>query len=676
MQVGPLHSTPVTVMERLSRVGFAVERRNSGAFVLLAELLRGADDALRLDWLPTPGAGLGEGVFGAPESTAAEARAHERYLQAVRFVGQGRMREVEETLAPLLEAPVQDLPLGLEARVINLRGVVQRHSGELPGAYDSFRRAERCFSRLGDTLGVGRTLINQADIHGDLGDYASAAVLHEHALEYLSASTHPELYARVLLSIAYDRGALEDFDGALEFTERAASMLEGREVSARFVAVKGIIIGSIHLDRGRCDDSFQSFTQAIPAARASGDRLALGHALVGLGRTHMLEAMHAKASACFMEAEAVFEDAGSVSAQLNLLLVRAESLLAERRSEEARTMLANALERASRLGNTEFGCRAHGLMSQVAEAADDLKGALGHHRESFALHVRGCVDRALCQMNVLRLRLESLEERQAHAVAKIQYEQLERQNTALAVSNTDLEQLVEERRRLLALVAHDLRSPLSTVITTADLARTDRNLSGPELKGLLQGLGETASHALSLLDRLLSIERMETGGVESEPESIVVDRLIRTVVSAHSAAARQKKIEIHANIRPPGLHLYSDPELVRQALDNLLSNAIKYSPHGRKVYVDAKATKGNRVEFTVADEGPGISAEDGRRLFTRFHRTENLPTGGEPSTGLGLYLVRGYARMLGGDVTFSPRSPRGSIFSLQIPAGEDDLGTG
>jgi signal transduction histidine kinase len=110
----------------------------------------------------------------------------------------------------------------------------------------------------------------------------------------------------------------------------------------------------------------------------------------------------------------------------------------------------------------------------------------------------------------------------------------------------------------------------------------------------------------------------------------------------------------------------SDPVALETALGNLLSNAIKYSPAGSVVRVNAQS-HGEGVRISVIDRGPGIPASEADSLFKKFTTLSPRPTGGEPTSGLGLYIVHSLAERMGAVAGYAPNPEGGSVFFLDLP---------
>jgi two-component system sensor histidine kinase/response regulator len=117
-----------------------------------------------------------------------------------------------------------------------------------------------------------------------------------------------------------------------------------------------------------------------------------------------------------------------------------------------------------------------------------------------------------------------------------------------------------------------------------------------------------------------------------------------------------------------------DATALDQVLDNLLSNAVKFSPPGRQIYFTLR-TAGSQVECVVRDEGPGFTAADQEQMFRRYKRLSARPTGGEPSTGLGLSITRKLVLAMGGELICDHPPGQGATFTVRLPsnpAGETE----
>ncbi len=226
------------------------------------------------------------------------------------------------------------------------------------------------------------------------------------------------------------------------------------------------------------------------------------------------------------------------------------------------------------------------------------------------------------------------------------------------------ESVLNAQQRFVADAAHELRTPITNLLGTMEVALR-RPRSSAEYRETLALCMDEAGRLSRLCDDLLTLARLESGTlpVALEPCELRTiaeesSRLIRS-----SAAGR----EIRLALTGPPAWAMGAPDRVRQIVDNLLSNAVRYSPTGATVHI-CTASDSSGCSLSVADEGPGFSSTEGERVFDRFYRVDASRSRGEGGAGLGLPIARGIARALGGDLVARSRAAAGAEFVLTLPA--------
>ncbi|MDZ4286680.1 MAG: HAMP domain-containing sensor histidine kinase, partial [Prosthecobacter sp.] len=138
-------------------------------------------------------------------------------------------------------------------------------------------------------------------------------------------------------------------------------------------------------------------------------------------------------------------------------------------------------------------------------------------------------------------------------------------------------------------------------------------------------------------------------------------------IRQYQLAAERKDIHFVCDLNAPGNMISTDPLALKQVLDNLLSNAVKFSPHGKSVHVSVVPTAGDCIECRIRDEGPGFTEMDKNHMFRRYARLSARPTGGEPSTGLGLSIVKKLVEEMNGHLLLESSPGEGSTFIVRLP---------
>ncbi|HVT68550.1 MAG TPA: HAMP domain-containing sensor histidine kinase [Trebonia sp.] len=222
-----------------------------------------------------------------------------------------------------------------------------------------------------------------------------------------------------------------------------------------------------------------------------------------------------------------------------------------------------------------------------------------------------------------------------------------------------------ERAQFLAIVSHEMRTPLTSIISFSELLRGEAAGVSPDGLRFLDIIERNADRLLSLIDDLLMLNRLEAGGLPLELTEISVPDLAAEAVKNAAPVAAKSGVTVHLDAAD-GPPLEADPRRLFQILDNLISNAVKFSRVGGLVRVRLRHTRGTwRID--VSDTGIGIPEDEAARLFSPFVRGSNARIAGLPGTGLGLAIVKALTEMHGGHVKVESVLGEGATFSVFLP---------
>jgi len=230
---------------------------------------------------------------------------------------------------------------------------------------------------------------------------------------------------------------------------------------------------------------------------------------------------------------------------------------------------------------------------------------------------------------------------------------------------------VDELRRLsalradfVALVSHELRSPMAAVIGSAKtLQRRWRELTPEQRESFLGLIDHETNRLADLVADVLDTSRIESGQFSYSFSDVDVGELV--LESAAAAESGQDEIKIRSSIHRPLPLVRGDRDRLRQVLTNLLDNAVKYSPAGEAVEVEALAENGI-ISVEVRDSGPGIAPEHHALIFEKFGRVTGEQA--KPGTGLGLFIARSIVQAHGGTLEVRSHDGSGAAFALVLPA--------
>jgi signal transduction histidine kinase len=250
-----------------------------------------------------------------------------------------------------------------------------------------------------------------------------------------------------------------------------------------------------------------------------------------------------------------------------------------------------------------------------------------------------------------------LEERAARAEAESMQRLLAEQNERLR----EADRLKDE---FVALISHDLRTPLTSIMGYLELTLDDANLSA-EQRGYLEVVSRNSDRLLRLVNDLLFVARLEAGQHELRLTDIDLAATAAQLVDELAPRAAANDIELTCEAEPVA-PVQADRGRMFQLLENLISNAIKFTPKGGRICVRVRDGGGN-VGVDVIDSGIGITADEQRLLFERFFRATSARDRHIPGTGLGLYIARAIVEAHGGEITVTSEPRVGTTFSVRLP---------
>lgn len=223
---------------------------------------------------------------------------------------------------------------------------------------------------------------------------------------------------------------------------------------------------------------------------------------------------------------------------------------------------------------------------------------------------------------------------------------------------------VDERNRLIEVLAHDLKNPLGAVRFSARLL-SERPQLDEKIAKLSAMISDATDRSIGIVDSLLQMRDLEDAKGRLQAAELNLDELVEQVIENFSLRARDKSIRIGFT-RDKSVEVRADRGALLRVIENLVSNAVKFSPPGTTVAMTVERD-GDTATFVIEDEGPGIPPEERSRLFQRYARLTPRPTSDETSTGLGLYIVKELVEAMKGTIRFRPAPSGGAGFVLRMP---------
>ena len=238
-------------------------------------------------------------------------------------------------------------------------------------------------------------------------------------------------------------------------------------------------------------------------------------------------------------------------------------------------------------------------------------------------------------------------------------------NAMILQQNKKLAELNQEKNSLIGIVSHDLGSPFATIQLWGQLLTSESNTLNEEQQKAIQRIMKSANHGQDLIKNILDLEKIDQLRHTINLEKFDLAVFVESILQSLHPVGEQKQIRIELDYSRQPLEMISDKQLVQRIVENLVSNAVKYSPKGNKVWVILNEHS-NMVEIEVKDQGVGIEQDELPLLFNKYSKISSRPTNGEPSTGLGLSIVKKIVDELKGSIYCESEIGKGTSFKVRL----------
>lgn len=263
----------------------------------------------------------------------------------------------------------------------------------------------------------------------------------------------------------------------------------------------------------------------------------------------------------------------------------------------------------------------------------------------------------------LRLNKELLEHRA---------QELTQLNEKLTEQQEELRELNISKDKFFSIIAHDLRSPFTSLIGYSDFLASELDtLSNEEIQLFSDKILRSARAVFNLLENLLQWSRIQTGRIEYGPTNFALNDIVTDIIDLYQVNALKKEIALKVDV-DPDLVVYADKNMVDTIIRNLLSNAIKFTYPKGTVSINALQQKSDII-VEVVDTGTGISKKDLANLFRIDKQISRQGTQEEAGTGLGLILCKEFVEKNGGEITVESTPGTGTTFRFTLPSVDKQL---
>lgn len=569
---------------------------------------------------------------------------------------------------------------------------------------------------------------NLAMCYNNIGAIYHRQTYYERAIEfYLKALSHYEaLNDSASIATAYNNiGTVMrhqgEYDKALDYYLRALDIY-GKVGSSSQVATSYYNIGVIYLDRQLYDKALEYYEKTLDIRKETGDKSGMATCLQVMGAVYRRLNQLEKALSYYQESLVLARQLGDKNLMGIDLVTIGNLVLTMGDLEQAAVYLKQGLSVASEGGARHIAVDAYYGLSELYERQGDYKSALEHYRHYAAmddsiydadrarqvaeLQRKYETEQLEGEINLLNLdnqrkdaeirrRHEELAKQRAMAYSMItifvvvlifsillyrQYSQKKRANVLLEKQNLqlieqqdllsaqrdELELLNATKDKFFAIIAHDLRNPLTALLsTTRSLSDGIQLLSKNETKLHMTMLNKSAQRLFNLVENLLQWAVSQTEVMRHKQEKINLSTIVNDVLLLFGADADAGDISISNEI-DSDITVSTDSDMLRVVLRNLIGNAIKFSDEGGVVSIKAGAHD-DTVEVSITDSGIGISEDERETLFQIDAKASSGRGSRDKGTGLGLILCKEFVSKMGGRIWVDSEVERGSTFRFTIP---------
>ncbi len=245
--------------------------------------------------------------------------------------------------------------------------------------------------------------------------------------------------------------------------------------------------------------------------------------------------------------------------------------------------------------------------------------------------------------------------------------QTEEKIRQIELQNLQLQEAAKLKSHFLAIMSHELRSPMNAIIGFSQLLlRQSHQSLSQHQTNMVERIFNSGKHLLTLIDEILDFAKIEVGCLQLDLQELNLAELVTATAEEMRSLVEQKNLELRINLNIQNPSVVNDSTRLRQILINLLSNAIKFTDVG-SVEVAVWELPKNRIALEVKDTGIGIAQADIEHIFQEFRQLNQSITRQHGGTGLGLAITDRIVRMMQGKIIVESQLERGSTFCVELP---------
>lgn len=534
----------------------------------------------------------------------------------------------------------------------------------------------------------------------DFGDYEHALAHYMEGYDIEKELGNHEGMASIKNNIALVHLEQENYDKAASYLEESVEIRESIGQSDQtHISINNI--GVMHRRQGNYDLALQYFEEAAKLSlEVAQDSVLYMIATLNIGNAYRNKGELDTAVEYLEKADNYFERNGYTFSQITANLYMGQLYRDRGDLDKAEDYGIRSLELAQLENNKERIADAHELIADVYRKQGNYQLALDHYEQFHQLSDTLLNLQRVNAVNELQVQYEVEQKDREIALNEAQIAQQEiwerflfvglalltvvigllfvnnrmkkRNNKLLELrrkeierQNNELEELNNQKDEFISVVAHDLRNPISVIMTATTLLNSEEEPNKENVAEYSELIQISTDRMLNLVNNMLDIQSVEQNEGNIKQEKVDVNKSVEQSIHHFEKTAKVKNIHILTSLDKEVGMMLGDQASLERIFDNLISNAIKYSPEGKRVWIKTEANN-DTFKVSVKDEGPGLTEDDQRQLFRRFTSLSSSPTANETSTGLGLYIAKKLTTSMGGQIWCDSVYGEGSNFYVEF----------
>ncbi|WP_084373841.1 ATP-binding protein [Reichenbachiella faecimaris] len=536
----------------------------------------------------------------------------------------------------------------------------------------------------------------QGALHDNNGNLGKALRMYLKASKIYESTNDSSLYAGVINNVAIVYKKLGDIEGALEYYDRSIDWNASLDDEVG-MAIALLNRGMLYKDLKRYDEALQGVRAGLRAFEKNKMSYAIAIAHHNLSEIHLNINNLDSVLYHVDQSDVIAIDLQYWGVVVSNQIVLAKALKSMGRADISNKSALRAYELASNHGFLEKLEELTDLLAQNYETLNNHELALRYYKEHKLLKDSILSNESQEQINRLRTEydLEQKEEdikdletinnyqrslaEKEHKISQFLtvgiflsllvvalffylYRRQKDFSMILSDQKTQLTGLNKEKDDLIAMVAHDLRSPLNNI---KGLLAIIKGAEVSEQERMIELANQSTDVLRERINQILDVEAINVGKINLKVTNVNVSEILTKLVHHITPEAENKQISFFAN-SSKDLYCKADENYLLQVLENLCTNAIKFSKQHSEIFVKV-IEQGNHLRFSVQDQGQGIPKSEIKELFARYAKISIRPTENETSTGLGLPIVKKYVEAMKGKVWCESEVGVGSTFFIDLP---------